>query len=139
MYDEPAVYDLATRYLFETSSPGVSGAARVPLVSQQFVVQYWNPYEIPWNLRGLLEDDKIRRFYAESIAIVLHDFGHWTPLSKPLKNLQWRLSPLRTVRMPRTRFGHSHERRARDAAGLVSASPDESDDGAGLYDATPKL
>lgn len=139
VYDEPAVYDLATRYLFETSSPGVSGAARVPLVSQQFVVQYWNPYEIPWNLRGLLEDDKIRRFYAESIAIVLHDFGHWTPLSKPLKNLQWRLSPLRTVRMPRTRFGHSHERRARDAAGLVSASPDESDDGAGLYDATPKL
>lgn len=99
VYDSDLVYDLATRYLFETNSPRESGASAIPVVSNPFVAQRWNPYEIPWSLRGLLEDPAIRRFFADRITAVLADFGMWSPTSKPLKELQWRLSPIRTVQI----------------------------------------
>ena len=77
VYEEKAVYDLATRYLFEVSHPlgeptfvpgppGATGSQRrvstsesdtdkpsATLVSEAFEAQRWNPYELPWSLRGL--------------------------------------------------------------------------------------
>ena len=68
-------------------------------MSNPFVARRWNPYEIPWSLRGLLEDANIRRFYADNIAAVLADFGSWAPGSKAMKELRWRISPIRTVQI----------------------------------------
>lgn len=141
VYDEPAVYDLATRYLFETSTPRASGAAKVPLVAKPFVAKRWNPYEIPWSLRGLLEDENLRMFYAESIGILIRDFQNWHPIAKPLKNLQWRLSPIRTVRLPPTLGASDTPHAARDAAGLTSATIGDAQEqnANGVRQMSPKL
>ncbi|WFD03498.1 hypothetical protein MOBT1_002189 [Malassezia obtusa] len=103
IYDEPAVYTLATRFLFETNSPQSSGAAQIPLVTTPFAAQRWNPYELPWGLRGLLEDETIHYFFRDDITEVVQDYRLWQPTSKPLKDLQWRLSPMRTVPIPEAR------------------------------------
>lgn len=100
IYDEPAVYDLATRYLFETSSPKHSGASHIPLTMTPFAAQRWNPYELPWALRGLLDDDTIQHFFDQDMITVVKDFAVWRPTSKPLKDLQWRLSSIRTIPLP---------------------------------------
>lgn len=100
LYDEPAVYSLATRYLLETYSPRTSGAQDIPLVTMPHAPQRWNPYELPWGLRGLLEDDVIRHFYAKDIRAVIRAFAAWQPMTKPLKELQWRMSPMGRVQVP---------------------------------------
>lgn len=100
LYDEPAVYDLAARYLFETYSPRTSGASEIPLVTMPYAPQRWNSYELPWSMRGLLEDNVIQHFFSKDIRLVLQDFAAWRPIGKQLKELQWRLSPLRTVKLP---------------------------------------
>ena len=95
LYDEPAVYDLATRYTFETQSPLSSGAARVPLNTTPFSAQRWNPYELPWSFRGLLDDPSIRKFFAEDMMRVVRNYETWHPTSKPLRDLRWQLAPVR--------------------------------------------
>lgn len=100
VYDEENVYDLATRYLFETNSPRSSGATHIPLVTTSFAAQRWNPYELPWGLRGLLEDTTIQHFFGDDIVEVIQDYHDWHPASKPLRDLQWRLSPIRSIPLP---------------------------------------
>ena len=100
LYLEPRVYDMATQYLFETYSPKSSGASEVPLVGMPYAPQRWNSYELPWSLRGLLEDSVIRHFFMKDIRIMIRDYAAWTPTSKKLKDLQRRLAPMSTVRVP---------------------------------------
>lgn len=97
VYDEDAVYDLATRYLFETNSPRSSGAAGIALTTTPFAAQRWNPYELPWGLRGLLDDTTIQHFFGAEMDQVVRAYADWHPVSKPLRDLRWRLAPLRTV------------------------------------------
>ncbi|PWZ00261.1 hypothetical protein BCV70DRAFT_200417 [Testicularia cyperi] len=159
VYEERAVYDLATRYLFEVTHPlseptlvpghragptnnngtmapaspqrkgsssvssGTMGAAsggavamvaqgssageadakRTPvLVSEAFEAQRWNPYELPWSLRGFFEDKHVRSLFAEDILDLLNSYEEWRPdpKSKALKDLQWRLAPMRSIARP---------------------------------------
>lgn len=129
VYEERAVYDLATRYLFEVTHPlneptfvpgppgvstnsSASGAARraadadggnaVMLVSEAFEAQRWNPYELPWSLRGLFEDKHIRSLFAEDMLNLLQSYNEWKPdvKSKALKDLQWRLAPVKSIKPP---------------------------------------
>ncbi|WFD00600.1 hypothetical protein MYAM1_003351 [Malassezia yamatoensis] len=97
IYDEPSVYDFATRYLFDTQSPARTGATNIPLTASRYSAQRWNPYDLPWALRGLLDDQTISRFFQEDIREVIQDYAHWNPTSKPLKDLRWRLAPVRTL------------------------------------------
>ncbi|WFD30413.1 hypothetical protein MSPP1_001432 [Malassezia sp. CBS 17886] len=100
IYDEGAVYDMATRFLFETATPRSSGATAVPLMAVPFSTQRWNPYELPWSLRGLLEDKTILRYFGEDIANVVQEYAAWRPTGKALRDVQWRLSPIRAVEVP---------------------------------------
>lgn len=100
LYMEPQVYDMATQYLFETYSPCTSGAADVPLVGIPYAPQRWNSYELPWSLRGLLEDPVIRHFFMKDIRIMIKDYASWNATSKKLKELQHRLAPMATVSVP---------------------------------------
>ncbi|GAC99108.1 putative protein of unknown function [Pseudozyma hubeiensis SY62] len=133
VYEEKAVYDLATRYLFEVTHPlneptfvpgppgistnssasgaGSSTARRaagadegkaVTLVSEAFEAQRWNPYELPWSLRGLFEDKHVRSLFAEDMLNLLQSYDEWKPdsKSKALKDLQWRLAPVKSIKPP---------------------------------------
>ncbi|WFD44665.1 hypothetical protein MPSI1_003335 [Malassezia psittaci] len=100
IYDEPNVYDFATRYLFDTQSPARTGATNIPLTAARHSAQRWNPYDLPWALRGLLDDKTIEMFFKEDIQEVIKDYAHWNPTSKPLRDLRWRLAPVRTLTIP---------------------------------------
>lgn len=127
VYEERGVYDLATRYLFEvthplsepTFVPGPPGASSshsppstrrmeqdgketVALVSEAFEAQRWNPYELPWALRGLFEDKHVRSLYASDMLDLLQSYERWRPdpKSKALRDLQWRLAPIRSIAPP---------------------------------------
>ncbi|SNX84987.1 uncharacterized protein MEPE_03696 [Melanopsichium pennsylvanicum] len=150
VYEEKAVYDLATRYLFETTHPlgeptfvpGPPGAklqsthtnspssaaasnshrkvsasdmdpSNMPmLVSEAFEVQRWNPYDLPWSLRGLFEDKHIRSLFAEDMLNLLQSYEEWRPdpKSKSLKDLQFRLAPLRSIKPPPVEGGNEEEK-----------------------------
>ncbi|CCF51954.1 uncharacterized protein UHO2_03983 [Ustilago hordei] len=168
VYEEKAVYDLATRYLFEvthplsdptlvpgppgatssslhttqhasySSSPAsarkVSGSESAPkktvmLVSEAFEAQRWNPYELPWALRGLFEDKHVRSLFAEDMLNLLKSYEQWRPdpKSKALKDLQWRLAPMRSIAPPPIDEGFDGE----DEAGGKEKDKAKDDGGSG--------
>ncbi|KAJ1026094.1 hypothetical protein NDA18_003754 [Ustilago nuda] len=168
VYEEKAVYDLATRYLFEVTHPlsdptlvpgppgatsssihttqhasyasssastrKVSGSESAPkktvmLVSEAFEAQRWNPYELPWALRGLFEDKHVRSLFAEDMLNLLKSYEQWRPdpKSKALKDLQWRLAPMRSIAPPPIDEGFDGE----DEAGGKEKDKAKDDGGSG--------
>ena len=106
-YEEPATYDLVTRYAYETTSPLREPTTRADEagppkgVFEGFEAQQrWNPYSLPWALRGILEDAAVRDLYHRDIAKLLRDYSAWTPSTKTLKDVQWRLEPMRSIPVP---------------------------------------
>ncbi|KAE8224038.1 hypothetical protein CF319_g3011 [Tilletia indica] len=125
VYEEPQVYDLAVRYLFETthpcSEPTCAGDHRVsmPVVNRNaFQVQAHNPYSLPWAIRGLLEDPDVRELFSEHMADLLEQFAQWRPTTKSQKDVQFRLSPLKGIQIPGVR-----QRTASTASSSKPTSP----------------
>ena len=106
IYDEPACYDLAVRYLFETTSPLSEPTVRKderspPAVQlEPFDAQRWNPYQLPWALRGLLEDPRVRSLFSDHIIKLLEDYEQWKPVTKTLRDVQFRLQPMTSIKRP---------------------------------------
>lgn len=136
IYDEPEVYGLAVRYLMEVTSPASYPTARpgqpvaqtsvalspgasllppgIPALQldDDFTVarnQTWNnnPYALPWSLRGLMEDDNVRRYFSHHIDKLVRDYLEWQPSTKTLKDVQFRLEPMRLVASPSQRASTS--------------------------------
>ncbi|PWN43133.1 hypothetical protein IE81DRAFT_289105 [Ceraceosorus guamensis] len=105
-YEEPLTYDFAARYLLETTSPLrpptllVGESAPPAPIFETFEPQRWNPYSLPWALRGILEDVAVRELYSSDIAKLLSDYARWSPSTKVLKDVQWRLEPMRLIPRP---------------------------------------
>ncbi|KAE8185419.1 hypothetical protein A4X06_0g8115 [Tilletia controversa] len=125
VYEEPQVYDLAVRYLFETthpcSEPTCVGDHRVsmPAVDRRiFQVQAHNPYSLPWAIRGLLEDPDVRELFSEHMADLLEQFAQWKPTTKSQKDVHFRLSPLKSIQIPGVR-----QRTASTASSSMPPSP----------------
>jgi len=113
VYEEPGVYDLAVRYLFETThpcgEPTCTGDHKVSMPSvnrNAFQVQASNPFSLPWAIRGLLEDPDVRELFSEHMSDLLEQFAQWKPTNKAQKDVQLRLSPLKGLQIagirPRT-------------------------------------
>ncbi|PWN49915.1 hypothetical protein IE53DRAFT_387835 [Violaceomyces palustris] len=131
VYEERSVYDLATRYLLEVTHPLAeptlvtkSGGGKeeekrqeeedeeevhVRFRTESFQAQRWNPYELPWSLRGLFEDPKVQSIFERDLRRLLADYSKWSPNAnnKALKDLKWRLEPMRNIR--RDFVGHEEE------------------------------
>lgn len=110
VYEDPQVYSLAARYLLEVTSPnsypttrssdssngssgntGSGSSNRPKLLFEPFSTSEsakWNsnPYALPWSLRGLLEDEMVRRYFDPVIDKLLRDYNEWTPSTKTLKD-----------------------------------------------------
>ena len=91
--DEPAVYELAVRFHFETSL-----APRTPLVQLDFdPCSRPSSYALPWALRGLLEDKRVRDLFGDELVELRESFESWHPVSKPLRDVKRALEPLRLI------------------------------------------
>lgn len=96
IYDEPAVYDLAIRQCLETTDadPGL------PLVvDAEFQVpprQNHNPYLLPWSLHGLCTEASSSQRLRPFLSDLVKQFSEWTPESKVLKDIKYRLSAVQS-------------------------------------------
>lgn len=97
-----------------TLSDGITPLATL----EPFEPQRWNPYSLPWALRGLLEDTAVRELYSDDIGSLLDAFARWSPATKTLKDVQWRLEPMRMI--PRPAPAPEKKETERSAASSVS-------------------
>ncbi|KAI0550270.1 hypothetical protein F4679DRAFT_543696 [Xylaria curta] len=87
LYNDGQVYDLAISHTLETTS--VSG---VPCRIQKHQgLASPNPYILPWIMRGLLEEDLVKTELSRETAELLKQFDAWTPTTKALKDVKYRL------------------------------------------------
>ncbi|KAJ4370347.1 hypothetical protein N0V86_009084 [Didymella sp. IMI 355093] len=55
-----------------------------------------NPYFLPWAMRGLLEEDFVKKELGEEVEELLAMFEEWKPQAKQLKEVKFRLEAVRS-------------------------------------------
>ncbi|KAI8634909.1 hypothetical protein F5Y19DRAFT_410829 [Xylariaceae sp. FL1651] len=92
LYADDQVYDLAISHTLETTS--VSG---VPCqIRKREGLNNPNPYVLPWIMRGLLEEEFVKTELYSETAELLKQFNDWTPATKALKDVKYRLEAVRS-------------------------------------------
>ncbi|KAI1180283.1 hypothetical protein F4777DRAFT_529488 [Nemania sp. FL0916] len=92
LYDDGQVYDLAVSHALETTS-----APGVPCEIQQHQgLASPNPYVLPWIMRGLLEEEFVKTELSLETAELLKQFDDWSPTTKALKDVKYRLEAVRS-------------------------------------------
>ncbi|CAG8909197.1 unnamed protein product [Penicillium egyptiacum] len=92
LYDDEAVYFMAIEFALETSS--VAGSALSVKRANSSVTP--NPYILPFAMRGLLEEEYVRRELHDETMELLRQFDDWKPSSKVLKDVKFRLEGIRS-------------------------------------------
>lgn len=124
MYEDPRVYKLATQHTLETTSlpiapqqARINAAAsfagiNIPTPGAKFdrkdvykmmVRDYKgagsgeaNPYFLPWAMRGLLEEEFVKKELGREVEELLAMFEDWKPTDKRLKDVKFRLEGVRS-------------------------------------------
>lgn len=55
-----------------------------------------NPYILPFAIRGVLEEDIVRRELPNEVIELLKQFDHWKPATKVLRDVKYRLEGVRS-------------------------------------------
>ncbi len=96
IHDDASVYKLAVEHALETTHL----TANVPLMVRPYEgpisVGQSNPYFLPWAMRGVLEEDFVKRELQQEIKELLSMFEEWRPVSKGLKDVRWRLEAVKS-------------------------------------------
>jgi hypothetical protein len=104
VYDEQAVFRLALDWAHadphssSSSSTSTTQSSGSPSYTPFQVSNKPNPYYIPWMLHALLTDDRLREDpacgdLARELGRLQESFSSWTPTTKPLKELRWKMEP----------------------------------------------
>lgn len=87
-----ASYSLAVEHALETTSIG-----NVPLQVQDYELPSTNnPFILPWAMRGLLEEEYVRKELYDETSELLAQFENWRPSSKVLKDVKFRLEAVKS-------------------------------------------
>jgi hypothetical protein len=124
VYEDPAVYALAVQHALETTSlpiapkdrPSTAGSFQginIPIIGAKEdgkdvykirVKEYEpsatsanpNPFFLPWAMRGLLEEDFVKKELGREVEDLLAMFEEWRPTGKQLKDVKFRLEAVRS-------------------------------------------
>jgi hypothetical protein len=55
-----------------------------------------NPYFLPWAMRGLLEEEFVKRELGNEVEELLSMFEAWKPTAKQLRDVKFRLEAVRS-------------------------------------------
>ncbi|KAL2429646.1 hypothetical protein ABEF95_008617 [Exophiala dermatitidis] len=92
IYEDDAVYDIAISFALETTS-----LKDVPLARRQTSnSSSSNPYILPFAMRGILEEDYVKKELQEEARELLAQFDDWRPTTKALKDVKFRLEGIRS-------------------------------------------
>jgi hypothetical protein len=82
-----------------TLANAVANPADIPLMVKDYEggvsMGNSNPYFLPWAMRGLLEEEFVRKTLKGEVEELLRLFEEWRPTSKALKDIRYRLEVLR--------------------------------------------
>jgi len=94
------IYNLAVRHALETvpSDPTIKANSEVKWAAYQGPPnpKDSNPFFLPWAMRGILEEEAVRRSMGEEVEGLLRMFEEWKPLNKGLKDIRFRLEAVRS-------------------------------------------
>ena len=96
LYDDQAVYNLAVSFALETASLGKEILPVVKEYEGPPGYKEGNPYFLPWAMRGVLEEERVRKELADECRQLLEMFDNWRPTSKGLKDVKFRLEALKS-------------------------------------------
>lgn len=126
IYDDQGVYQLAVQHALETTSLPIPPSQARPSTSASIsmkginipvpgakvderdiyalrVKDYdnvgsgnQNPYFLPWAMRGLLEEEFVKKELGEEVEELLTRFEEWKPTDKRLKDVKFRLEGVRS-------------------------------------------
>lgn len=83
---------MAIQFALETSSvPGTALSSRRTAPSPTS-----NPYILPFAMRGILEEEHVRRELNDETMELLRQFDDWKPMTKILKDVKFRLEGIRS-------------------------------------------
>ncbi|KAM0698427.1 hypothetical protein Q7P36_001894 [Cladosporium allicinum] len=54
-----------------------------------------NPFYLPWAVRGMLEEELVKREMMDEVRQLVVEFDEWKPTSKVLKDVKWRLEAVK--------------------------------------------
>lgn len=54
-----------------------------------------NPFFLPWAVRGMLEEELVKKEMIEEVRELVKEFEDWKPTSKVLKDVKWRLEAVK--------------------------------------------
>jgi hypothetical protein len=92
LHDEENIYYLAVEFALETSN--ISGAKLS--IQRPCPSSTPNPYILPFAMRGLLEEDFVRRELHKETIELLKQFDDWKPSTNKLKDVKFRLEGIRS-------------------------------------------
>ncbi|OJD27708.1 hypothetical protein ACJ73_00896 [Blastomyces percursus] len=92
LYDDEALYRLAIEFTLETL-PVPNAKLEIHTSSRS---SNGNPYILPFAMRGVLEEEYVRRELSDETSELLKLFDDWKPSSKVLKDVKFRLEGIRS-------------------------------------------
>ncbi|KIX08745.1 uncharacterized protein Z518_03402 [Rhinocladiella mackenziei CBS 650.93] len=91
IYEDDAVYDLAIAFALETSA-----LKDVPITKRRTTGTVANPYILPFAMRGILEEDYVKKELQNEARELLAQFDDWKPTTRALKDVKFRLEGIRS-------------------------------------------
>jgi glutamate synthase domain-containing protein 3 len=84
---------LAVQFALETTPL----ADNVPLIMQRYQASTSsNPFQLPWSMRGLLEEHVVKTELDKETTELLQQFDQWKPSTKVLKDVKYRLEAVKS-------------------------------------------
>lgn len=97
IYFDSQVYDLAITHTLETTDVPRNTEPEIRRPASGVVgVANANPYHLPWIMRGLLEEDRVKTELSDETAALLRKYDDWNPVTAKLKEVKYKLEAIRS-------------------------------------------
>lgn len=93
-HSKPPANDLSLAVEFVMETTSLSSDTLVVEKPSQIAPQ--NPYVLPFAMRGLLEEDFVRKELSDETLNLLKQFDDWKPTTKVLRDVKYRLEGIRS-------------------------------------------
>lgn len=99
LYNSTLPYQLALTHALETTSLIPAPDPIVKMYEGPPGAKEANPFFLPWAMRGVLEEEKVKTNLEGEARTLREMFEEWRPMSKGLKDVRFRLEALRQSKL----------------------------------------
>ena len=99
LYSSTLPYQLALTHALETTSLAPPPDLIVKLYKGPPGAKEANPFFLPWAMRGILEEEKVKTHLGDEAKKLRSLFEEWKPVNKGLKDVRFRLEALRQSKL----------------------------------------